>query len=256
MRPIAFATLLLLLVPGNAQAAFTVPLGSSWDNVPLQQLIDDYLGDLFPSYSPGDVDVLTMYEGYLPGDADLSPAPYWSGSELSSFVVQEIAGYRDRNTMGWYQIGVPEGAGNPSQIVVDGALGPGDGSAISLPASIDFGFWLDPNGSEASNGAPQGEYFYTARALNDAGPDGSGTLHGPEGGDPQCLIFNVSELFGGPAYILAWEDLDSGLEISPVYGTNVTDNDYNDLVVVIFAFSVVPTEESSWGRVKALYGAR
>jgi len=257
MRFITLATLLVLLLPTGASAAFTAPFGASWDGIPLQQVIDDYLTAQFPgTYTAGDLDVLTMYEGYLAGDADLSPAPYWTGSELSSFVVEEIAGYQDQNTMGWYQIGVPEGAGNASQVVVDGPTGAGSNITVNLPASVDFGFWLDPNGPDDSRGAVQGEYFYTARALNDEGPNGAGTVHDPTGGDPQCLIYNVSDLFGGPAYILAWEDNDSGLEISPVAALETTDNDYNDLVVVIFAYSVVPTDQSSWGKVKAIYQGR
>lgn len=253
MRLFAIAILLFTFLPGSAVATFTAPFGTSWDGIPLQMVIDDYLTTNVPGYAAGDVDVMTMYEGYLPGDADLSPAPYWTGEEISTFVVDEIAGFDDQNTMGWYQIGVPEGAGNPGQVILDGSAAPGDGPTVNLPASMDFGFWLDPNGPDASRGAPQGEYFYTARALNDVGPDGSGTLHGPEGGDPQCLIYNVSDLFGGPAYILAWEDNDSGLPISPEALNNTTDNDYNDLVVLIHAFSVVPTESRSWGQVKSLY---
>ncbi len=253
---IALVALGLVMAP-PAHAVFDVSWGTSWDGVPLQDVIDDYLSTEFPTtYSPGDIDVLTMYEGYLPGDADLDPVPYWEDSDFSGMIVEELAGYQDNNTMGWYEIGFPEIDGFNDGVIFEGSDGVGTTKVITFDTPIRFGFWLDPNGELDSRGAPQPERFYTDRSLNDIGPDGSGAIHPPENGDPQCLIYNVSYLFGQPAYILAWEDIDSGLEITATAGPNSTDNDFNDLVVLIRAASPVPTESDSWGQVKALFGTR
>lgn len=249
--------LLLLSLAPSAHAVFDVAWGSSWDGVPLQDIIDDFLSTQFPgSYNPGDIDVFTNYEGYLPGDADLSPKPYWEDSEFDGLLVQELAGYDDRNTFGWYEIGFPDIDGFNDGVIFDGPASPGATATVTFAAPTQFGFWLNPNGELDSRGAPEPEIFYTDRTLNDIGPDGSGTIHGPENGDPQCLIYNVSYLYGRPAYILAWEDLDYGLEVSGTAGAHYTDNDFNDMVVLILASSPVPTDSSSWGQIKSLYGNR
>ncbi|HKI82790.1 MAG TPA: hypothetical protein VKA63_00515 [Candidatus Krumholzibacteria bacterium] len=248
---------LLTLLSAPAAAVFDVSWGNSWEGVPLQDVIDNFLSSQFPStYSPGDVNALTMYEGYLPGDADLSPKPYWQDSDFTNLIVTELAGYQWFNTMGWYEIGYPEIDGFNDGVIFTGGEGPGNTKTITFSSPTQFGFWLDPNGDQDAEGAPQPEKFYTDRTLNDVGPDGSGTVHGPEGGDPQCLIYNVSYLYGKPAYILAWEDLDSGLPLAASYAPGYTDNDYNDLVVLILASSPVPTQSSSWGRVKSLFNQR
>ncbi len=254
-RLLPFFLLALFAVP--AHAVFDVPWGTSWDGIALQDVIDNYLSSQFPAtYSPGDVDALTMYEGYLAGDADLSPTPYWEDSDFTNLIVKELAGYQWNNTMGWYEIGYPDIDGFNDGVIFTGDEGPGNTQTVSFSSPTRFGFWLNPNGDQDAQGAPEPEKFYTDRTLNDPGPDGSGTLHGPQGGDPQCLIYNVSYLYGRPAYILAWEDLDSGLEINASPEPNYTDNDYNDLVVLILASSPVPTQSQSWGRVKSLFNQK
>jgi hypothetical protein len=258
VRGLLIASLLfLLLAAPRAHAVFDVTWGSSWDGVPLQSIVDDFLSTQFPgSSSPGDIDVMVNYEGYLPGDADLSPTPYWQDSAFDGLLVQELAGYEDNNRLGWYEIGSPQIDGFNDGVIFDGPASPGATTTVTFSSPTQFGFWLNPNGDLDSRGAPEPEIFYTDRTLNDIGPDGSGTLHGPENGDPQCLIYNVSYLYGRAAYILAWEDLDYGLEVSMTPGPDYTDNDFNDLVVLILASSPVPTESDSWGRVKSLYGGR
>ncbi|MFH2054001.1 MAG: hypothetical protein ABIK96_16210 [bacterium] len=52
--------------------AFEVTWGSSWDNVPLQTVLDN-------EYGPGAIEAATDYEGYLAGDAD--PA-YWLDASI------------------------------------------------------------------------------------------------------------------------------------------------------------------------------
>ena len=83
---------------------------------------------------------------------------------------------------------------------------------------------------------------------------GSGAIHPPFDGDVQCLIFNITHLRGGvPTYVVAWEDNDSGSPLSDSWSPTTTDNDFNDLVVEISAFSPVKVEDTSWGEIKSRY---
>jgi len=238
----------LLLTPSLADA-FEVTFGTSWDNIPLQQILDQ-------QYGVGVINVATDYEGHNPGDAD---PPYWEDLTLNGVIIREIAGFKDRNTLGWYAEtlqSAPVIDGIDDGIVFDGAMGSGQSATITFPGGVTrFGFYLNPNGDQAGGGyAPEPELFFTNRFYNDIGPSGAGATHAPFNGDPQCLVFNVSHLYGGlPTYVLAWEDLDYGAPIMPYYGWMYTDNDYNDMVVVIQAMSPVATENQTWGSVKALF---
>ena len=223
--------------------------GSSWDNVPLQAVLD-------AEYGPGAIDVATGYEGYLPGDGD--PA-YWLDVALDGLIIREIAGFSGRNTMGWYAedlSGPPVIDGVDDGVVFTGPMGAGTSVAISFPGGLTrFGFYLNPNGTEDGGGnAPEPELFFTNRFYNDLGANGGGSPHAPFDGDPQCLVFNITHLNNGiPTYVLAWEDLDFGGPITPGYTWDSTDNDFQDLVVEIQALSPVPNETSSWGSVKSLF---
>ncbi len=240
--------LLILLIPAFA-SAFDVTFGTSWDNVPLQDILD-------AEYGPGAIDVATQYEGYQVGDGDPT---YWLDAGLDGLIIREIAGFRNRNTMGWYAedlLGAPVIDGNDDGVVFDGPIGAGGTVTVNFPGGLtQFGFYLNPNGlQDGGANAPEPELFFTNRFYNDLGANGGGSPHAPFDGDPQCLVFNVSHLHGGvPTYILAWEDLDYGGPISPSYSWTTTDNDFNDLVVEIQAISPVATENSTWGGVKALF---
>jgi len=235
------ATALIAVAACPASADFNVVFGTSWDSVPLQQILDD-------NYGVGAIDAATDYEGYLPGDAD---PPYWTDAGLDGLIVKEIAGYSNRNTMGWHEASDNVIDGVNDGVIFSGPMSEGETETVSFPAGvIDFGFYLDPNGDQDAGGAPQGEHFFANRFYNDAGVN-----HEPFDGDPQCLIYNITHLRGGvPTFVLAWEDLDYGQEISATPGSGKTDNDFNDLVCEITAISTVEDEKTSWGRVKALYG--
>lgn len=238
-----------LLFAAALATAFPVTFGTSWDNTPLQDILDAELG-------AGAIDVATDYEGYHAGDAD--PA-YWEDLGLDGIIVREIAGFSNRNTLGWYAEdlgGVPVIDGVDDGIVFDGPLGSGDAATIVFPGGLTrFGFYLNPNGSQDGGAnAPEPELFFTNRFYNDLGPDGSGSPHAPFDGDPQCLVFNITHLRGGvPTFILAWEDLDYGSPITPAYSWSATDNDYQDLVVEVQALSPVGVEPATWGGVKSLF---
>jgi hypothetical protein len=246
----AFVTATLVALSAvPASAAFGVIFGTSWDGVSLQEVLD-------AEYGVSAINATTDYEGYSPADAD---PPFWLDQGLDGVIVREIAGYRDNNTLGWYgeTFSKPTIDGINDGVVFTGPMVQGATATVTFPSGVTrFGFYLNPNGSGDSTNAPEPEMFFTNRAYNDIGPNGTSTVHGPTDGDPQCLIYNITRLRGGvPTFVLAWEDLDSGTQITQAFDPNGTDNDFQDLVVEIAAASPVPSQQTSWGRVKSLYEA-
>ena len=237
----------LIASAGVAHAQFPITMGTSWDGLSLQEILD-------LEYGPGVINVATDYEGYLPGDADPG---YWEDLGVDAIIVREVAGYADANDLGWYLetlSGPPVIDGVDDGIILEGPISAGQSALVTFPAGvIRFGLYLNPNGPDSGINAPEPELFFTNRFYNDLGPDGSGSPHPPFDGDVQCLIFNISDLRGRPAYVVAWEDLDSGAPISPTYNGSSTDNDFQDLVIEVEADSPVTIDESSWGRVKSLF---
>lgn len=246
---VKFLPLALLLLSPSFAGAFEVTFGNSWDHVPLQQILD-------VRYGIGAINVATDYEGHNAGDAD--PA-YWQDIALNGLIVREVAGFANRNTLGWYAetlSGPPVLDGVDDGVVFDGPQSAGATASIMFPGGLTrFGFWLNPNGTQDGGAwAPEPEKFFTNRFYNDIGTNGSGATHAPFNGDPQCLVFNITHLCGGvPTFVLAWEDLDYGAPISASYSLTTTDNDFNDLVVEIQAISPVGVENTTWGSVKALF---
>lgn len=243
-----YLALALMTCPALARA-FDVTFGDSWDHVPLQQILD-------VRYGIGAVDVAGGYEGRNAGDAD--PA-YWEDVTVHGLIVREIAGFANRNTMGWYAetlAGAPAIDGVDDGVIFSGPLSAGAMTSVTFPNGLTrFGFYLNPNGTQDGGAhALEPEKFFTNRFYNDRGTSGAAATHAPFDGDPQCLVFNVTHLYGGvPTFVLAWEDLDYGAAITPAYGWSSTDNDFNDLVVEIQAVSPVGVENQSWGSVKALF---
>lgn len=234
----------------TASADFPVIFGStSWDGIPLQDVLD-------AEYGAGVIDAATDYEGYLAGDAD---PPYWLDAGIDALIIRELAGYQDTNVFGWYAedlAGAPILDGVDDGVIFTGPMSPGASAVVNFPGGVtQFGFYMNPNGPGDSGGnAPEPETFFTNRFYHDIGPNGGYLPHAPSDGDPQCLVYNLTDYYGGvPTYVLAWEDLDSGSVISDVFGNNFTDNDFQDLVVEIQAMSPVRTQESSWGQIKSLY---
>ncbi len=238
----------LLLVSASAMA-FDVVIGTSWDAVSLQDVLD-------AEYGVGAIDVSTDYIGASAGDPD---PMYWMDEEIDGLIITEIAGYSESNTMGWYEetFSMPTIDGVDDGVIFSGPMSPGATASLVFPAGgTTFSFYMNPRGMLDSNNAPEPEIFFVNRFYNDIGPSGAGTLHEPTDGDPQCLVFDISHLRNGtPTFVLAWEDLDSGGEVTPSISSG-TDNDFQDLVVEITALSPVPNEANSWGSVKALYGDR
>ncbi len=247
-RTLVTALVLGLSLSAAPALAFEVVFGTSWDAIPLQTILD-------AEYGVGAIDATTGYEGYLPGDAVI---PYWEDQFVDGILVREIAGYANKNILGWYveTLGStpPSIDGIDDGVIFDGPMGPGATATLSFSTVTRFGLYLDPNGIQSGVNTPQGEFLFTNRFYNDIGEDGTITHHGPYDGDPQALIYNITHLRQGiPTFVIAWEDLDYGSMISPTWVDGMTDNDFNDLVIEISASSPVPVESVSWSQVKGLY---
>jgi hypothetical protein len=240
-------TLALVLCALPAFAAFPVTFGSSWDGLSLQGVLD-------AEYGAGNINAATDYVGYLVVDPD---PYYWEDLGIDGVIIREVAGYDDTNTFGWYKetFSAPTIDGSDDGVVFTGPMVQGQTATVLFPSGLTrFGFYLNPNGADDGPNAPEPEMFFTNRSYHDLGPNGGGAVNAPFDGDVQVLVYDISALNNGtPTYVLAWEDLDSGAEITPAYSPAGTDNDFQDLVVEITAFSPVPDDVDSWGKVKALY---
>jgi predicted outer membrane repeat protein len=216
------------------QPRFDVAWGTSWDQVSLQQVLD-------AEYGQGVIHAATDYEGYGQSDAD---PPYWEDQGIAGVILREIGSFATSSTFGWYKetAAFPVIDGVDDGMIFDGWMGPGATVIATFPSGTQrFGFYLNPNGSDNAPNAPEPEVFFTNRLFNDVGPDGSGPLHDPPGGDPQCLVYNITALRGGvKTYVLAWEECDSGGPITPGFSPTGTDNDFNDMVIEMSAMSPVP----------------
>jgi hypothetical protein len=118
----------------------------------------------------------------------------WLGLGATSIILEEIAGYRNYNTFGWYDVSNPGGLNE---------IFSGPDNKDSAPVSInfdtetEFGFYLGSRYSGA---------FYSEDNLNQGGQ--------------QVLVFQLQELQN--TYLLAWEDLNMA---------GVSDADFQDMIV-------------------------
>jgi hypothetical protein len=232
--------------PAAAAGPVPVVFGQSWDGPSdqLQSVVDN-------TYGAGMINLQADYIGANVGDLD---PWFWVGDYFSAFLVREIAGNASRNTLGWYvETGsTPVIDGIDDGIVFDGVANPGESAVIYFTDPMTkFGFYLNPNGPLGALNAPEPELFFTNRFYNDQGPDGSGALHAPFGGDMQALVFDISDYTNSNTWLVCFEDVDSGANPGPC--CNTTDNDFNDLVFEVTAFGATPTVPISFGGLKAKY---
>jgi len=231
----------------SAHAAFPVAFGTSWDGPSntLQKIVD-------ARYGAGAIHVTADYVGAHPGDHD---PWFWSDRGFSALILREVAGNANRNIVGWYKENgvMPVIDGVDDAIVFDGPAGPGGLPVVVTlgPTVVDFGFYLNPNGTRSAPNAPEPECFFTNRFYNDIGPDGSGALHPPTDGDVQALVYDVSPWSGPNTWLVCFEDLDSGAQPSPCCAG--TDNDFNDFVFEVTAVGVTPVAATSFGAIKVRY---
>jgi hypothetical protein len=180
-----------MLIPSNAEPltidynSSSVPIdkNTTWDN-PATDKFEHVLFSLFPT------DTLTLVNG-IPGETES-----WYGKGSHSVILEEIAGYKDNTTFGWYDRSDPSNA--HGQIFA----GPDSVGAAknTFIGERHFGFYIDPNGN-------LNDRMYTEHNLND-------------GGKYQVAIFNINNDVND--FLLAWEDLSL---------TGNTDKDYQDMMV-------------------------
>jgi hypothetical protein len=237
---------LTLSLASAAAAQVVVVFGETWDgpNEELQDILDSH-------YGPGLITVETDYIGASPTDPDPF---YWTGIGFNSFLVTEIAGNRNRNIVGWYE---EEGVmpiidGIDDGVIFDGPSGAGNTFELDFgPEPVDFGFYMNPNGTDGAQNAPEPEHFFSNRFFNDLGPDGSGAVHEPYDGDVQAIVFDVSPWTQPYTWAVCFEDLDYG----PIPGPccQGTDNDFNDFVFEVTVTAPVPVRPTTFGAIKQLY---
>jgi hypothetical protein len=239
----------VLCVAVPSQAAMTVVWGDSWDGPTqsLQAIVDGI-------YGAGQIDVKTDYLGAKASEPD---PWFWLDNQFSALLVKEVAGNADRNQVGWYEetgsVPVLLHDGQHDGLVFDGAAGAGVAAIVSFSKPMTrFGFYLNPNGPGDATNAPEPEKFYTNRTYNDLGPDGSGALHLPSGGDVQALVYDVSRFKGANTWLVCFEDLDSGATPGAM-GQAQTDNDFNDFIFEVTAYGATPVQLLSFGGLKAKY---
>lgn len=249
MRLVFLATTLVALVsaPISALAQVPVVFGATWDSPTntLQNILD-------AEYGAGTIDVQNDYIGKAGADPD---PMIFSGTGLSGIIIREVAGNANRNILGWYTetgaMPVIDGAGDG--VIFDGPAGPGTLRMVDFGGSVlSFGFYMNPNGVQGAQNAPEPELFFTNRFFNDIGPSGAGAVHAPTDGDVQALVFDVSAIVGQPnTWVVAFEDLDSGPNPGPC--CTGTDNDFNDFVYEVTVAQTVSVQEVAFSVLKRLY---
>ena len=182
--------IVLLLFPLNAGSVtinysgpgFPIDTTDTWDN-PATDKFEDVISSLFPG-----ADILTQVNG-LSGETET-----WYGNGASTIILEEIAGYANNTTFGWYDSSNPAEWGQ----IFEGSDSNGDSENTPF-SKKHFGFYIDPNGDSNNR-------MYTEHLLNN-------------GDEYQVAIFQIN---GANDYLLAWEDLSL---------TGSTDQDYQDMIV-------------------------
>jgi len=184
----ASAVLAIPVVDING-TTFIKPSSSSSDGPPNKINIVDYI--LTGRLGDGD-HTYTLVNG---------TTDTWFANGATSIIIDEIAGYRNTNTFGYYTMGT----GSPIQHqLFNGPNGNGATNSFTLSPAAEFGFYLGvPNTSNT---------FYT-----DASKNINNEIH--------VAIFQVDN---SNTYILGFEDLRIYLNNRPY-----ADADYQDMIVKV-----------------------
>jgi len=169
---------------------------NSWDIPPVQ--IEDVLEGLDSQF--GDA-TLMLVNGI---DNEIEK---WLGMGAASVILEELAGYKNNTTFGWYNADNSSEAG----LIFEGSAGKDAEAVVTFDDPMNFGFYIDPNGISENR-------MYTQHALN---------THD----DYQVAIFQIME--ADNQYVLGWEDLD-------LYGCSGGDRDYQDMILRV---TIVPVPE-------------
>ena len=227
MRTKAGLLLLLCLALRGASPATAAPISITFGKGirQLQNLVDH-------KYGAGRIDVTRDFIGARTGDAD----PFcWTTGRTAAVRVAMLKRDPDENRVGWYM----EGGGQATLaagggVLFSGSVRSGEEAWLPLSGVRNFGFYIDGpmpvlHGPRINGPRPQPtpERFYTNRTLNDRGPDGSGALHPPFDGDLQALIFDVSQWVGADAWLVCFEDHDTGGDLGEFDGDDAGDDGDN-----------------------------
>ena len=128
--------------------------GSSWDSP--NSNVDDILSGLEDQTGNG----LTL---------NMISAQTWDGIGASSIILEELAGYKNNTTFGWYNTST-----NVSQQIFSGSDGKGSNAEIDFGSQMNVGFYIDSNGQTNNR-------MYTENDLNSHN-------------DIQVAIFKIEEL--------------------------------------------------------------
>lgn len=183
-------------VAGYANAAVIInstgfPYGNSWDNPP-DEVEAILMGIQSEIYGDGSGDIHLNIINYGGG----SITETWSAWSAQTVILEEIAGFENNTTFGWYDL-----ADDSKHQIFSGSDTNGDQADILFSNLTNFGFYIDPNAS--------GNYMYTEHLKN---------THD----DYQVAIFEILE--APNTFILGWEDLD-------LNGGSGGDRDYQDMIV-------------------------
>ena len=174
----------------------SIQYGNSWDSPSVE--IEDVLADLDSQF--GDA-TLMLVNGI---DNEIEK---WLGMGAVSVILEELAGYKNNTTFGWYN------ADNSSEtgLIFEGSAGKDAEAVVTFDDPMNFGFYIDPNGISENR-------MYTQHALN-------------TDNDYQVAIFQIME--ADNQYVLGWEDLD-------LYGGSDGDRDYQDMILRV---TITPVPE-------------
>jgi len=206
MHRILKANLLVVLALAGTVGvqATLVETTGSWDGA------GKNLNDYFAAWGVGQ-DVNT---DQLAGDE------YWDdkiASGSSAMLVLEVAGHAPLNSFGIFQ----DLGGITRTELFSGPDAAGSSQAIAAPTGA-FGFYL----------GYQGTYFYSDPTLN-GGDDQMVSYQGP--GTGTTISTGVGNLvWDANSYLIAWEDLAYSA------GPSGTDNDFNDMVLMLRVRQGVP----------------
>jgi hypothetical protein len=187
------SVILLLLSPLDSEAVtinytpgFPIDLNGTWDNSTTDQF-GQVIASLFDAG-----DTLTQVNGFS-GETET-----WYGNGIYSVILEEIAGYENNTTFGWYE----KNAHLTSNEQIFQGSDTNNAEANTFFGEKYFGFYIDPNGNQSNR-------IYTEHELND-------------GGQYQVAIFQIND--STYDYLLAWEDLAL---------TGSTDRDYQDMILKV-----------------------
>jgi hypothetical protein len=238
-----------------SRADVSVVFGDSWGGPGrnLQAVVDGL-------YGAGRIDVKADFIGAKPGDPD---PWFWQDNRFPALQVTLVSANGVHGAAGWYEekgkVPVLRDNGIHDESLFDGQAKAGATAVVRFRKPVTrFGFYVIPNhpgdvsDDDRSVNDRGAKRFYTNRSFNDPGPDGTGALHLPLGGDVQALVFDLSSLKGRGSWLVCFEDDDSGALPGPPDQAQ-TDNDYSDLVFEVTTLAKTDVEALSFGGLKARY---